>query len=473
MPSEILKKDENKKLTNSANNSEKNILDKSEVNHMIKRKLFETSLGVDNGKASNSCVLCRKLKKKCSKDLPACKRCVEKNVAYNCFYPGKSRRRTKVEMEQYRLEHPELAHKKQKKTLKKHEMEDKTSESRIPNAPQAKPVSEDNSDFSPLSTVNIAGRIQPAQGVGSPLASYLYNALMGAGEYARNNLLQVKEISPVPYPTVQPPQFNPKNIIQNKSFQATSPMSWPAQNSINASIPKTVEASSVPISVDSIQYETVKAIFKGGILSQSEKKYTMNKDLVTRAIMAYFRHNHRTYPMIDKIKFQERVFKIDNFEELISITDDDQTEIFKFMVFFMLAIGSTTLHRAGTLEEDFYGIAEYFSYLGMQRFQIVMKYQNMDTIRCLILLGVYSFFEPKGISSWTIGGIICRLCIGLGLNKQLTGKKKLSSTPYELELRNRCYWSTFCFEKLVHLSLLRGDGGLDVNDCNIPLQKPL
>ncbi|CAI8501420.1 unnamed protein product [Hanseniaspora opuntiae] len=109
----------------------------------------------------------------------------------------------------------------------------------------------------------------------------------------------------------------------------------------------------------------------------------------------------------------------------------------------------------------------------MQRFQIVMKYQSMDTIRCLILLGVYSFFEPKGISSWTIGGIICRLCIGLGLNKQLTGKKKMSSTAYELELRNRCYWSTYCFEKLVHLSLLRGDGGLDVNDCDIPLPKPL
>lgn len=70
-------------------------------------EMSESSSFPVNGKASNSCEACRRLKKKCSKDLPACKRCLERNLSSECFYPGKSRRRTKAEMEQYRLEHPE------------------------------------------------------------------------------------------------------------------------------------------------------------------------------------------------------------------------------------------------------------------------------------------------------------------------------------------------------------------------------
>lgn len=451
---------------------DKNLTGKQENSENMRNSSSEASVDQNTEKASNSCDMCRRLKKKCSKDLPACQRCVEKKISYNCFYPGKSRRRTKVEMERYRMAHPEKSVKR-RKTFKKYEMKETTPEQPVQasstNLRQNITEKENNGDFSPLSTINYDNRINPIQSMTSPITSNLYNTLLSASDYTKNNLIQFKEIKPVPYSNVP---YNPdiKSLLFKKPPQITSQMPWSLENPANHAFPN---VPSIPISAVSIQYETVKAIYKGGYPSQPNKKYHMTKELVTKAIMAYFRHNHRTYPMIDKIKFQERVFKINDYEELARVTDDDENEIFKFMVFFMLAIGSTTLHRAGALDEEFYGIEEYFSYLGMQRFQIVMKYQKMDTIRCLILLGVYSFFEPKGISSWTIGGIICRLCIGLGLNKQLTGKKKMSSTAYELELRNRCYWSTYCFEKLVHLSLLRGDGGLDVNDCNIPLPKPL
>lgn len=435
-------------------------------------EMSESSSFPENGKASNSCEACRRLKKKCSKDLPACKRCLERNLSSECFYPGKSKRRTKAEMEQYRLEHPEK--------FKKRRVSTKTELKDIPTTPsyqdsnsdtrQGRIEKESSYDFSPLSTVNNDSKIKVTQSITTPLSSQMYTSLLGTNHQPKNNGFPFKDIKPVAYPN-QTSNLDTKNPLNKKPpFSTTMP--WSFQNratnsNISSSLP------SIPISADSIQYETVKAIFKGGYPSQGNNTYCLTKKLVTSALHAYFRHNHRTYPMIDKLKFQERVFEINNFDELAEVTTDDNNEIFKFMLYFMLAIGSTTLHRAGTLEEEFIGIDEHFSYLGMQRFQIVMKYQSMDTIRCLILLGVYSFFEPKGISSWTIGGIICRLCIGLGLNKQLTGKKKMSSTAYELELRNRCYWSTYCFEKLVHLSLLRGDGGLDVNDCDIPLPKPL
>lgn len=435
-------------------------------------EMSNSSSFLDNGKASNSCEACRKLKKKCSKDLPACKRCLERDLGNQCFYPGKSRRRTKAEMEQYRSEHPEEFKKRKvpiktklKDTSTTPSYQDTTSETR-----QGRIDKESSNDFSPLSTVNNDSKIKVTQSVTNSISSQMYNSLLGANYQPKNNAFPFKEVKPVAYPNLTINLDTKSPLSKRPNLSTTNP--WSLQNrttntNISSSFP------SVPISADSIQYETVKAIFKGGYPSQNIKVYSLTKKLVTSALHAYFRHNHRTYPMIDKLKFQERVFEINNFDELAEVTDDDNNEIFKFMLYFMLAIGSTTLHRAGTLKEEFIGIDEYLSYLGMQRFQIVMKYQSMDTIRCLILLGVYSFFEPKGISSWTIGGIICRLCIGLGLNKQLTGKKKMSSTAYELELRNRCYWSTFCFEKLVHLSLLRGDGGLDVNDCDIPLPKPL
>ncbi|OBA27861.1 hypothetical protein HANVADRAFT_51974 [Hanseniaspora valbyensis NRRL Y-1626] len=461
------------------------------------------SLSIDANKEKYSCDTCRKYKKKCSKERPACDRCRNKGLEAECFYPGKSRRRTKAEMNIAKgkdstsnnidindslnggVKKP-LRNKNRTQSidnkLKKEEVILLTTESKKIRNEERKEEARNNSSrsnsYTPLSTINNGIKSFSYQNTTFPFQQpNSANSLSSIIKAARSPPVISPHQNSLNF-LKSPPNFGIKNNMKliNSYSQTINPVisTETNNNNNNSSSNSGSNSNSIPIAAANIQYETIASIFKGG-QPNPIKQYTITKPFVIKAISAYFLHNHRIYPMIDKLKFNERVSQIgDNFAELEAIAEnDDENEIFKFMLYFMLAIGATTLQRAGNLEDSLVGIDEYLAFLAMKRFKIVMKYQKLDTIRCLILLGVYSFFEPKGISSWTIGGVICRLCIGLGLNKQLVGKKKLRFNEVELELRNRCYWSTYCFEKLVHLSLLRGDGGLDVNDSDIPLPKAL
>lgn len=50
------------------------------------------------GMPSHSCSRCRRIKKKCSKEVPACQNCVKAGKA--CDYPGRARRRKRKEIEE-------------------------------------------------------------------------------------------------------------------------------------------------------------------------------------------------------------------------------------------------------------------------------------------------------------------------------------------------------------------------------------
>ncbi|XBW36846.1 hypothetical protein QEN19_002425 [Hanseniaspora menglaensis] len=410
----------------------------------------------DNDKERYSCQSCRQYKKRCTKEKPACVRCIEKGLEKECFYPGKHRRRTKVEMMVEKEKGYSSLHKSPGviKLRSENNNSDISNERKQENIISAINSSELESE-NPYSQLSLE-RVTPI--IGLELNSHPATSVY-LKEPSRSFMQPIStDISTTPF-------NNEKSDLKVYS-------NFGSDVSTTTNFDSNTKQCSISITAANIQYEAVSAMFKGG-QQNPIKEFEISKSLVSKAITGYFRHNHRTYPMIHKLKFTQRVGEIQNFNELEEITPNDEYETFKFMLYFMLAIGTTTLQRAGNLEKNLFGVDEYFAYLAMKRFKIVMKYQNLDTIRALILLGVYSFFEPKGISSWTIGGIICRLCIGLGLNKQLVGKKKLAHHGEHLELRNRCYWSAYCFEKLVHLSLLRGDGGLDVNDSDVPFPKAL
>lgn len=236
---------------------------------------------------------------------------------------------------------------------------------------------------------------------------------------------------------------------------------------------------STPIKPSSIQIEGLTAVFKGGRNTNwplekgfDSKFKKIDHNLYLDFIDAYFQHNHRSYPMINKFEFLEKVSKIKDFSALDLSTSSEYDAVFLFMLYLIMAIGCTSLSRAKVLKPSENDLSEHFAYLGMKRFCDIMHLQNWDTIRCLILLGIYSFFEPKGISSWTIGGIITRITIGLGLNREVTLSKKTAMEPHTLEFRHRIFWSAYCFERLVHTSLGR-ISFLDDDDINVPLPVPI
>ncbi|CCE64332.1 hypothetical protein TPHA_0H01240 [Tetrapisispora phaffii CBS 4417] len=229
---------------------------------------------------------------------------------------------------------------------------------------------------------------------------------------------------------------------------------------------------STPITDSAIQVETISSVFQGAKdtpwVTEDHSFRAVDRSLYDRFIAAYFNHNHRTFPMIDKIAFLNSVSTIRDFTQM----DGQYSETFIFKLNMIMAIGCTTLHRAGMLSKDQELLSEHFAYLAMKKFSAVVKLQNIDTVICLLLLGVYSFFEPKGVSSWTISGIIMRLVIALGLNRSLTQTKLRQMSVADVEIRNRIFWSAYCYERLVSTSLGKMSAISD-DSINVPPPRAL
>lgn len=236
-------------------------------------------------------------------------------------------------------------------------------------------------------------------------------------------------------------------------------------------LPKLEYSTDVTIDESSIAYEVLKNSFKGGrstTLMREDGSYkTIERALLDRFIAAYFKHNHRLFPMIDKIAFLNRVAVLRSFDDIANAGFDDT---FIFQLFMIMAIGCTTLQRAGMLSDNEGNISEHLAFLAMKKFKSVIHLQDIDTVRCLLLLGIYSFFEPRGSSSWTISGVIMRLSIGLGLNRAIVRRKLDKMLPMEIENRNRVFWSAYNFERLVTTELGRLSCIAD-EEINIPQPK--
>lgn len=231
---------------------------------------------------------------------------------------------------------------------------------------------------------------------------------------------------------------------------------------------------STPICSASIEMATIGTVFKGGRvgtwLNDDGSSKPIDRNLLDRFIAAFFRHNHRLFPMIDKTSFLNEVLQISEFDyDKLNKKFDD---VFIFKVYMIMAIGCTTLRRAGMLLKDEEELSEHLAFLAMKKFCHIMSLQDVETIRCLLLLGIYSFFEPKGWSSWTISGIIMRLTIGMGLNRDLVAKKMKKMTVIEVEARYRLFWSAYCFERLIATCLGRASA-IDDDDITVPLPRPL
>ncbi|CAG8210408.1 unnamed protein product [Penicillium nalgiovense] len=83
----------------------------------------------------------------------------------------------------------------------------------------------------------------------------------------------------------------------------------------------------------------------------------------------------------------------------------------------------------------------------------------------LILLCIYPFFEPYGIHSWTLSGVISRIAISLGSNRRL----KQNEDPFEQELKCRLFWSIYNLDMLLSVSF--GKLSTDEDNIDVPLPK--
>lgn len=186
---------------------------------------------------------------------------------------------------------------------------------------------------------------------------------------------------------------------------------------------------------------------------------------------AYFRHVHRAYPFLDKQEIlgfarasAYRNLWTDNSDSIVSVVccfvclESNVVQILGLV----LAIGSTTLERAGKLSA--------YSRPGMvvpyvRILSRCLLSPSVKGLQILTLLSLYSLFDPKGISTWSIVGILTRQAITLGLSRTDTSLNAFS--PHKEELRHRLFWSIFVLDRMLAVSVGHSAGLVDEN-ANIP-----
>ncbi|OLN81943.1 Protein STB5-like protein 3 [Colletotrichum chlorophyti] len=169
---------------------------------------------------------------------------------------------------------------------------------------------------------------------------------------------------------------------------------------------------------------------------------SLPRDAIARRFVdAYFRNVNRAYPFVNRTKV---------LRDLESLADSPkrQRDADSTLLYLIMAIGCTTLQRAGQIPSD---TASKFDVAYADIIQECLVREDLESIQILVLVALYSLFDPKGISTWSIAGIVSRQAMLLGLSRRSSEDKSLS--PIETELRHRLFWSIYVLDRMMAISL--------------------
>lgn len=174
----------------------------------------------------------------------------------------------------------------------------------------------------------------------------------------------------------------------------------------------------------------------------------------SRFVDAFFRHVNRAYPFVDQMRIRQ------DLETLGDASPADQDPPMT-LLYLVMAIGCTSLVRAGQIPSD---TARQFDVVYPDIIQECLCSESTESVQILVLLGLYSLFDPAATSAYFIVGIAARQAMVIGL----TRPDEQPRTVVETELRHRLYWSIFVLDRMMASS--QGlPAALTDEHANIPL----
>ncbi|KAH7021306.1 fungal-specific transcription factor domain-containing protein [Microdochium trichocladiopsis] len=189
-----------------------------------------------------------------------------------------------------------------------------------------------------------------------------------------------------------------------------------------------------------------------GPLTSTSHSGGLPSDAVARKFVdAYLRNVNRAYPFVDHRKLQESLESLDDLSRY-------QRKAESTLLYLVMAIGCTTLQRAGQIPPD---SASRFHISYSDIIQECVCIQSVESIQILLLLALYSLFDPFAPSAFTIVGILSRQAMVLGLTRRASDDKNLTAS--EVELRHRLTWSIYILDRMLCTSLGLPPALLDEN----------
>lgn len=160
-----------------------------------------------------------------------------------------------------------------------------------------------------------------------------------------------------------------------------------------------------------------------------------------RFVDAYFRNVNRAYPFVDRNKVLHDLETLGDFPKRNQ--DADST-----LLYLIMAIGCTTLQRAGQIPAD---MSSKFEVSYPDIIQECLSREGIESIQILVLLSLYSLFDPTAPSAWSLVGIAARQAMLFGLTRRTPEGRSIS--PTEIELRHRLLWSVYVLDRMMATSL--------------------
>ena len=236
-------------------------------------------------------------------------------------------------------------------------------------------------------------------------------------------------------------------------------------------------------------------------------------DIACAAVQTFFDANALSYPFLDKGEFYRDMDEAYARNERGEQGDDEEWSRKEFVLFMVVAMGTTNRERLGEVErgssrvfrerameglaaatgkEDIVSCVETTSLGTFPTFMrgcelrpcklqallchsfpnTVARWMPMTSmckrsqqlcVQALILLGCYAMFDPSGISLWHVVGFAARVAIALNLHRRVDD----SSLPQRVvEQRKRVFYSLFNLDRLVAATLSKplaiADDDIDV-----------
>ena len=134
-------------------------------------------------------------------------------------------------------------------------------------------------------------------------------------------------------------------------------------------------------------------------------------------------------------------------EQYDTVVDStDKAALPRFNAYMAVAIGISMSPETSR----FSGLATNLHTAAVKLLPTILQSQEpLDTLHCMLLLAVFSMFNPAGGSTWHLMGFIMTNCIAAGLHKTVISQERLGvDSTYRVEW---LFWSVYLMDRWVSL----------------------
>ncbi|GMG21540.1 unnamed protein product [Ambrosiozyma monospora] len=275
-----------------------------------------------------------------------------------------------------------------------------------------------------------------------------------------------------PYtPPISHAGSNLQQILQSRNGSSSAKL----LNTIELELPtsSTINLSNSNL-VNELLGQSTSSSLSGGKYSPAylpNRKFETNE--ILKFIDTYMQYNHRSYPFLNEVEFYSKVNSItssSSFNYFLSDLNDKDLQ-FQFELNMIISIGCLTLEHIKSLDPA-RGCSSYFAARALNLLNKLSNLNDSQSIRALILLCIYSFFDGSSIYAWNIVGLLTRVSISIGLNRHVCKKDQMRLTSVEIEMRYRLFWSIYNLDRLISIALGKPVSIQD-DDINVPLPEPI